>query len=274
MTEFDWRTEAGLRIYAVDWPVERAVAVVGLVHGLGEHCRRYDHVARHLNAARIAVVGYDRQGFGRSEGPRGHAAGYGLYLDGVAELRVQLQRRYPGLPAFLYGQSMGGQLVLHYLIERKPRLSGAIVSSPHIAEAFRPNALVVAAGRLLRRIRPEVTFRNQLDARKLSRDPLVVEAYRRDELNHDRISAQTGTDLLDRAVSLQTYAGGLPVPTLLLHGMEDAITSHAASEAFAARNPARLTFVSYPDAYHELHNEPGQEEVMQQIIDWLSEILE
>ena len=273
MQEFHWTNEQGHRIYAVDWHTPHPRAVVGIIHGLGEHCRRYDNLAAFFHTKQVAVVGYDRQGFGRSEGQRGHAASYTHYLDGVAQLLVQCQRRYPELPVFLYGQSMGGQLLLTYLIKRRPRIAGAIVTSPHIATGFKPNPLVVGLGKLLRRIRPSQTLDNQLDLSRLSRDPDVQRVYSADPLNHQRISAQVGIDLLERAEFLERYAGGLAVPTLLLHGSADGITAHDASAAFARRNSQGVHWRSYPGFYHELHNEPGREEVLSDIWQWMEKVL-
>lgn len=269
MEEFSWKNDQGLQIYAVDWTTERPRAVIGLIHGLGEHCRRYDALAAFFNANGLAVVGYDRQGFGRSEGRRGYTSHYRNYLDGIAQLRVQCEKRYPKVPIFLYGQSMGGQLLLHYLIHRKPTLQGAIVTAPHIAETTRPNPLIVGLGVFLRQIYPAFLLSNQLDADDLSRDPAVVEDYRRDPYNHDRISCQTGVDILDRAKFLQTYSAGLAVPTLLLHGTADRITDHDATAAFAQRNGGDLSFHSFPGGYHELHHEPDQTAFREALLTWI-----
>lgn len=269
MQEFSWKNEAGLTIYAVDWSVPDARAVVGIIHGLSEHCRRYDGLADFFNGHGIAAVGYDRQGFGRSEGKRGYAKSYGSYLDGVAQLLVHCQRRYPDRPVFLYGQSMGGQLLLHYLIHRRPAIRGAIVSSPHIAEAFTPSPVLVAFGKLMRYIYPALTVPNQLDVKLLSRDPAVVEAYRNDPYVHDRLSSQTGIDLIERARFLQQYDKGLPVPTLFLHGEADGITSAEATRDFVTRNPEGATLYTVPGGYHELHFEPEAPAVRQTIIDWM-----
>ena len=272
--EFSWKNEQGLRIYAVDWRIEQPRAVVGLIHGLGEHCRRYDYVAEFLNEHGFAVVGYDRQGFGRSEGRKGYAPGYRNYLDGVAQLMVQCERRYPATPVFLYGHSMGGQLLLHYLIQRKPAIRGAIVSAPHIAEAFRPNPVIVALGKVMRKLRPTFTLSNQLEVEALSRDPAVVADYLADPFNHDRLSSQTGVDVLERAESLRNYSAGLSVPVLLIHGSADRITSYADSAAFAERNGPSVTFKGYDGLYHELHHEPERELVLNDLLSWLEERLD
>ena len=269
MQEFSWKNEAGLTIYAVDWAIPDPRAVVGIIHGLGEHCRRYDGLAAFFNDHGIAAIGYDRQGFGRSEGKRGYAKSYRSYLDGVGQLMVQCERRYPDRPVFLYGQSMGGQLLLHYLIHRRPAIHGAIVSSPHIAEAFTPSPVLVAFGKLMRNIYPALTVPNQLDVKLLSRDPAVVEAYRNDPWVHDRLSSQTGIDLIERAQFLQGYRDGLPVPTLFLHGEADGITSSEATRAFVARNPEGATLHTFPGAYHELHFEPEAPAVRKIVLDWV-----
>lgn len=271
--EFEWRNEQGLRIYAVDWHVDHPRAVIGLIHGLGEHSRRYDHVAEFFNQRGIAMIGYDRQGFGRSEGRKGYAASYRHYMDEVAELLVQMHRRYPDVPDFLYGQSMGGQLLLHYLIHREPNITGAIVTSPHIAEAFKPNPFVVGMGKLMRQIVPTFTLDNQLDVSQLSRNPAVAQDYRADPHNHSRLSSQTGIDLLERAQYLQKYTGGLPVPTLLMHGDADGITSFTASRDFAERNPANVTWCPYAGYYHELHNEPEAATILEAVYNWISAYL-
>ena len=65
-------TDDGLSLRLRIWPAgEPRRGAVVLVHGLGEHIDRYDHVARRLNGQGFAVVGHDQRGHGRSPGPRG-----------------------------------------------------------------------------------------------------------------------------------------------------------------------------------------------------------
>ena len=269
--EFNWTNGQGHRIYAVEWPVESARAVLGLIHGIGEHARRYDPVAAWFNARGIAVVGYDRQGFGRSEGRRGHADKYSDYVDEVAHLLVECERRYPDLPAFLYGHSMGGHLLLRYLTRRHPNVSGAVVSAPHIRLAFAPNRFLVGVGKLMRNVVPTLTQPNDLDLSTLSRTPGVGEAYAADPHTHNKVSARMGMDMLDSAAALDQYAGGVKVPVLIMHGTDDRITSAAGSQAFAERNPSNVTYKAWPGLYHELHFEPEREEVLTFALSWLEE---
>lgn len=267
--EFNWTNDNGNTIYAVEWPVEGARAVLGLIHGIGEHCRRYDEMAAWYNAHGIAVVGYDRQGYGRSSGRKGYAEDYKEYVDEIARLLVTCEQRYPDLPVFLYGHSMGGQLLLRYLIRRHPRISGAIVSAPHIRLAFQPNALLVGLGKVLRNVYPTFTQSNQLDTNLLSRNPAVKPAYESDPFNHAKVTSRTGIDLLENAAELDAYAGGIKVPTLLMHGEADGLTSPDGTREFARRNLVNVTLKLWPNLYHELHFEPEREQVFEYVLAWL-----
>lgn len=267
--EFNWTNDNGNTIYAVEWPVEGARAVIGLIHGIGEHCRRYDEMAAWYNAHGIAVVGYDRQGYGRSGGRKGYAADYREYVDEIARLLVTCEQRYPDLPVFLYGHSMGGQLLLRYLIRRNPRISGAVVSAPHIRLSFQPNALLVGLGKMLRNVYPTFTQDNQLDTNLLSRNPAIKPAYDNDPFVHSKLTSRTGIDLLENAVELDAYAGGIKVPTLLMHGEADGLTSPHGTREFARRNLENVTLKLWPNLYHELHFEPEREQVFQYVLAWL-----
>jgi len=271
--EFHWTNDHDHRIYAVDWPVQNARAVMGLVHGIGEHCRRYDHMAEWFGGRDVAMIGYDRQGYGRSEGRKGYAANYAEYVDEIARLLVECERRYPDLPVFLYGHSQGGQLLLRYLTRRNPNLNGAVLSAPYVQLAFKPSPLLVGVGKLMRNISPTFTQENKLDTRLLSRNPATKPSYDNDPLVHAKLSSRTGIDLLENADVLNAYTGPLPCPTLMMHGDADGLTSHAASKAFAERNPENIGFHTWPGFYHELHNEPEREEVFAFVLAFLEPLM-
>lgn len=267
--EFHWKNENGNQVYAVEWPVKEARAVIGIIHGIGEHCRRYDEMAAWFNNQGIAMVGYDRQGYGRSEGRKGYAKNYKEYVDEVAHLLIECERRYPDLPVFLYGHSMGGHLLLRYLIRRHPNISAAVVSAPHIRLSFTPNPFIVGLGKMMRKIHPTFTQSNQLDTALLSRNPAIKPAYDADPYVHPKLTSQTGIDILESAAELNRYSDGIKVPVLLMHADADGVTSHDGSRDFAQRNPEGLTFKSWPNMFHELHNEPERQEVFNYVLTWL-----
>jgi len=267
--EFSWKNPNGNKVYAVEWGVENARAVMGIIHGIGEHCRRYDEMAAWYNQHGIALIGYDRQGFGRSDGRKGYAEFYKEYVDEIATLLVTCEHRYPDLPVFLYGHSMGGHLLLRYLSRRNPNVSGAVVSAPHIRLEFKPNPFLVGLGKMLHNVYPTFTQENNLDTSLLSRNPAVRSAYENDPLVHAKITSRTGIDLLEAAKELDNYADGLQVDVLMMHGLGDKITSPRGTRDFAERNPDNLTLKLWPDLYHELHHEPERAEVYAFTLAWL-----
>jgi alpha-beta hydrolase superfamily lysophospholipase len=269
MEALSWKNSKGMYLYAHHWKVEQAKAVIALVHGQGEHIHRYDHLAAWYNKRDIAVMGFDQQGYGQSEGKKGHAADLDAYLDDIELLLERVRTAYPGVPVFLYGHSMGGNLALNYVLRRRPELQGLIVTGPWIRLAFETPAIKVAVGRMLRRFLPALTMPTGLAAHFISRDPEVVHAYKKDPFVHGKVSASAGIALLEGADWLNRYSGPISVPALLLHGDADRLTSAPATRELAARLTGDVTFREWPGLYHELHNEPEQEQVFGEEYQWM-----
>jgi alpha-beta hydrolase superfamily lysophospholipase len=260
----------GVTLHIQHWALEAPRAVIALVHGQGEHIGRYAHMAEWMGAQGIAMMGHDQQGFGKSGGKRGHAPGLEAYLDDIAILIEEAQGRYPGVPIILYGHSMGGNVVLNYVFRRPiDVLTGVIVSGPWVRLAFEAPGWKVALGRLLGGLWPELSLSTELDVKKLSRDPQVVAAYKADPLTHDRMSASAGVALIDAAAWLNTYSGKVSRPLLMMHGGADGLTSASATRELAERLSGQVMHHEWKGLYHEIHNEPEQQEVFQFVLDWV-----
>lgn len=265
-------TTDNVNLRCLAWDHVDPQAVIALVHGMGEHCGRYGHVADYLNQQGYAVLAYDQRGHGESGGSRGHSPSFEALLDDLALFLKKVEKEYPKTPIVLYGHSMGANVALNYTLRRKAAIAGLIVSSPWINLAFSPPAWKVSAARWLKMVLPKLSMLNELDVNALSRDPQVVSAYVKDPLVHNRITPSMGYEMMQAATWLQNFAGEMPVPTLLFHGAADKITSHPDSKAFAARVAGPITFVEYPGLYHETHNEPEKAQVLERIDEWLKGI--
>lgn len=265
-------TSDGLNLRCLSWDHVEPKAVIALVHGMGEHCGRYGHVADYFTQQDYALMAYDQRGHGESGGPRGHCPNLEALLDDLALFLRKVEKEYPGTPIVLYGHSMGGNVVLNYTLKRKAAIAGLIVSSPWIDLAFAPPAWKVSVARWLKLFLPKLTLSNDLDVSHLSHDPQVVSAYQKDPLVHNKITPTMGYELMQAAQGLQTFAGEMPVPTLLFHGTADKITSYPASKAFAARVSGPLSFTEFEGFYHETHNEPEKAQVLERIGAWLKEL--
>ncbi len=280
--EFTRKTSDGQALVYQGWlPQGEPQAVICLVHGLGEHVARYAHVAQALNAAGYAVLGFDQRGHGKTPGKKGVTPPFDRLLDDMKLLLEDVAQRFPGKARFLYGHSMGGNLVLNYAIRRKPdtqMIAGVIATSPGLRTAFKPPAAKVAAGKILYRLAPDMVMPNGLELAALSRDPAVVQAYVADPLVHDKMSARLGLDILQQGEWALMHAAEFPaIPLLLVHGACDRLTSVPATEEFAgklrAAGKTNFTLKIWPDCYHETHNEPEKAQVIQYMIDWLDGVM-
>jgi alpha-beta hydrolase superfamily lysophospholipase len=272
--EFGWRAADGIRIFAQGWESESpATAVICLVHGIGEHSGRYRHLGAWLQQRGFSVLAMDMRGHGRSEGKRGHAANYGTLLDDIGALLIEASEAYPDTPAILYGQSLGGNLVLNLALRRQPKLAGVVVTSPGLRLAFKPPAWQLLLGRIVRHIWPSFALARGTDYSAVSRDPAVIRALEADPLVHDFVSARLGLDIIEKGEWAVTHADELSLPLLLMHGGADQMASADASIEFAQRAGSVCTLKVWEGLYHELHNAPEKDEVFEFLLQWLQDTL-
>lgn len=260
----------GLTIHTRLWEPEGSVqAVVGLVHGLGEHSGRYGPVAERLTAAGYAVASFDLRGHGRSGGRRGDTR-FAATFDDIDRLLSDAAVRFPDRPLFLYGHSLGGLLVLAYTLERQPAVAGVVSSGAALHTALREQKAKVLLVRILGQLLSHIALPSGLDDTLISRDPDVVAAYRADPLVHDRAALGFGLDAIRAADSALAGSDRFPVPLLLIHGGADRLTYPTGSRAFAAAvDPGLCTLTVYDGLFHEVHNEPERARVLDDIVAWM-----
>ena len=254
-------------------------AVVYLVHGLGEHSGRYETLAERFVGEGFAVSALDLHGHGRSDGQRG-ATRLATAVGDVDELMAAGEERWPGAPGILYGHSLGALLAVRRLVERPPRsAAGAVISAIGVHSALREQRAKVRAARLLGRVTPAMRVKAGIDPDTLSRDPAVVAAYRNDELVHEYASMGFGVDALDTVDAIlaeQHLVAGQrppPVPLRLIHGSEDALAYVSGAREVAERWGPACELRVYDGLFHELHHEPEQERVFDDVARWIGATL-
>lgn len=269
--EWKWKSFDGLDMFARGWAPEKdPKAVVCLVHGLGEHIGRYDHVGAAFAAAGYALLGFDLRGHGKSGGPRGHTPSLDAFFKDIDDFVADAEKRYPSAPRFLYGHSLGGLLSLSYGLSRKVNVRGMIVSSPGLRTAIHEQKMKLMLAKVLGTIAPTITLPSELVAAHISRDPQVVDTYVKDPLVHDKITTGFGRAGLQATDIVFKRAAQFPVPLLLVYCSADQIAFPRGSEEFARLAPQGLvTLKHYEGLYHEPHNEPEKAEVLKDYIQWL-----
>lgn len=271
--ETKWKSRDGIDIFAQGWEPEAKpiIAVVCLVHGLGEHTSRYEHVAEAFGKQGYALFGADIRGHGRSGGARGHIPSIESVMQDIDLLFEHARSRYPGLPLFLYGHSLGGILVLHYGLKRKPDIQGVIATSSGLRTALENQPAKILAAKVLGAIIPKVSLSSGLDVNAISHDKSVIEKYKNDPLVHDKISLGFGKIMLETTQWTLKHSAEFPLPLLMLHGKADAIAFPSGSIEFAAPLKEKCKLVLFDGGFHELHNEPIKSEVFKTMTDWMDE---
>lgn len=256
MRSFEWKSTDGCMLAGFhEEPGCEAKAVACLIHGLGEHAGRYQDVSGVLAGAGISLFSMDLRGHGLSGGKRGHAAPRSAILADVDALIRQAREAHPGLPVWLYGHSLGGNIALSHRLFGKEPVDGTVATSPWLILANPLPSAQVAVMRILGKIMPGMTIKNGLDPNGLSSLLPVVADYRSDPLVHPHISVQTGLDALDMARTILDRAAENHGPLLVLHGGADPICSVEGSRRFAEKAGVRCTFREWPGMRHELHHE-------------------
>ena len=254
------------------WSSEGAAKGVVLIsHGLGEHSGRYDHVAQSFTASNLHVYALDHIGHGQSPGKRAFVASFSDLTAGVAELRSHIASEHPNLPVVLVGHSMGGLVAVRTVLDAAPDYQTLILTGPLLGA---PTPLPAWRAWLLRALSALVPTAKALDidASAVSRDQAVVNDYVADPLvNHEHIPARTAMSLSDQMSAVLGRANEISLPTLLLHGAEDKLTSVPASRQFMADLGADDKHITvYPGMYHELFNEPEKEDIIRSCLDWIA----
>lgn len=274
ITESIHITESSTKTYVIShMPAGALKGIIILVHGLGEHIRRYDQQLSYFNDQGYGVIGADLIGHGRTEGVRGTWKSMESNYHIIDHLFIEAARIDPTLPVFLYGHSMGGNIAARYVVIKNPGIRGLILTGPAIkTPKDLPSFLVravMAAPEWIKNIR----IPNGLDLSSLCTDEDVVRQYIADPLVHNRVSLGAGATILDNAETLLSHTWIPPFPVLMMHGADDRITLPSGTESLKNKWSGKVDLKIWPGMLHEIHNEKEKRAVWQFTIDWLDQIV-
>jgi len=291
LAPFTARDGENLAVY--EWPMKALQqdhalpprAVVLIVHGLGEHASRYDHVARQLLDWGFAVRAYDQRGHGESGGARGGLSSEALLLEDLAEVvddtrlrSLSLQRTPDGadtakpLPLILLGHSLGGLVVGRFVSLGMRPVDGLVMSSPALDPGL--NAIQKLLLAVLPAIAPNLRINNGLNPDYISHDAQVVRKYLADPLVHAKISARLAKFIATAGPATVAAASSWSTPTLLIYAGADRLVNPAGSRAFAeaaagGSGAKVLTVKCFDELYHEIFNELDAAPVFAALKAWL-----
>jgi len=257
-------------IFERTWLAKHPKGIVIITHGVAEHSGRYEHVAQALVADGYTVVAYDLRGHGRSSGKRNYVNSFQDYLADLSLVLGRARERHAGLPVFLFGHSMGGGIVTLFVIQNQPDVCGLVLSAPSVKISDDISPLLQKVSGLLSVLAPKLPA-IKLNSADISRDPAIVAAYDSDPLNYrGGILARTGAEILKATRLISAGSASITLPILIMHGTADKLADVSGSkELYAAVAADDKTLKLYDGLYHEILNEPEQDQVKADLLAWL-----
>jgi len=263
----------GIKLSGYLWkPETKPKALINLVHGFGEYSERYSHWAELFVKNGYAVHAIDYRGHGKSDGKRGYIHSFDDYLSDIDVLVHESEKMFSEIPQFIYGHSLGGNIVTNYILRRENCFKGAVISSPWYKLAIIPSTITLFFAKTIKGIFPKFTQKANLDVKGISHDQQVINNYIKDPLVHEKISVRMFFEIFNAGKWVLENAGRLKKPLLIQHGNADKITSYHASKEFADRAKSLnkdITFKEWDGMYHELHNELEYEKVFRFVAEWI-----
>ena len=261
-----------LNIYYQGWlPEGNVMAVLLIVHGLGEHCGRYNNVVNHLVPLGYAVYGMDFIGHGKSEGEREMVQSYEDFPATLTIYYNMVKNWQAGKPIFILGHSLGGLIATHYLFENQDKFRGAIISAPLIKVSDTISPATITMGKILSVLAPKTGILG-LDANLISQDPAVVKAYVNDPLvHHSKTPARLAVEMLKTMLRSSAEVNKITLPFIVLQGSEDKLVDpRGAQILYEGASSKDKTLKVYQGFFHEVFNEPGRAQVLQDVENWLA----
>lgn len=302
MQDFYYSSADGVtKIHAIEWiPAQNVRAVLQISHGMVEYIGRYARFAEFLNSRGIYVVGNDHLGHGESvaagdrHGYFGHPYGNRYVIADIHRLRRITSKKYPGVPYFMMGHSMGSFLLRQYITQYGSGLAGAIA----MGTGTQPLIKIASAKLLCRLIallkgwdyRSKLvddmafaSYNKRFEPSRtaqdwLTKDESIVDAYRAHPWCTFRFTVNayyqmsTGIGIAHKKKHIRKIPRDLPI--LLVSGMDDPVGGFGKGvrrvyQTYKKTGIRDVQIKLYPDDRHEILNEVDYEKVQEDLWRWM-----
>ncbi len=256
--------------YYASWlPSNQPKAIMILVHGLGSHSDWFSNVAEKLVTANYGVYALDLYGHGKSSGQRGYIHSWSDFRDNLDDFCQWVKSQNAGQPLFMLGHSLGGLIVIEYILSMSGAIKGIVLIAPALGKVgISPVKILV--GKLLSWIYPRFSLDIGIDETMSSHISEVVSAYRNDPLRHTQATARFAEEYFKIAQWVENNVVNLSTPILVLQGDEDVVTPVESTKEFLTQLPdIDKKYQEYKEGYHDLHHDLCEQIVIEDIVKWL-----
>lgn len=275
------------------------IAIVQIAHGVAEHIERYDEFARYLAGNGFIVCGNDHLGHGKSVESFDKLSimpddGNVRIIDDMHKLHNIMTKKYPNLPYFIFGHSMGSFCARIYTSQFGDDLAGAVfcgtgeapaslclIETPlqYLVKKIGPEKKPKAVTKLFNKISCLGIKNPRTPCDWISFNEENVDKYIADPLCGDTFSLGLCRDLIKLASEACAFDWAYKVPKdlpiLLISGSNDPVGFFGVGVQATCTNLEtaghKPNMVLYPNARHEVLNEDInlREQVYYDVLQWL-----
>lgn len=268
-TEF-WDIAGKEKVYAEKRIVESgAKGTICSINGLGDHSGRYEDFYNYLNRENFSILCIDNIGTGKSSGKRGHIDSIALFHETLDRALIEAGKISSAAPKFFYGHSMGGAILLSWIISRRPQINGFIAASPWLELTKPPSKFLKTFTLLADKIFPTISFKTGVSSGSVLKNKSKVEKNRNDGLSHKKITPRLFMELERAKFDIFKIENSIQIPALLMHGLSDRITSYSGTKKFYEMNKKNAKLKLWENAFHELHGEDNKEDIFAYTLGWI-----
>lgn len=264
-------TRDGLRLPLRQWDAQKPKAIIVALHGMGDYSEAFELPGSWLAEHGISIYAYDQRGFG-------HAPDTGIWPGSevmCADLNDAVEAahaKFPGVPVFALGESMGGAVLLAALAsDHRPRVNGAILVAPAVwSRDDMPLSYRVALWISAHTV-PWLRLSGEgLQIWPSDNVPMLYKLHYDPVFQHrERVDQVYGlVNLMDRARRAAAEITN-PPPILFLYGAKDQIIPAGPTEAVIKELGAKAEVHRYPQGYHMLLRDLDREIIFEDLANWI-----
>lgn len=266
----------GTRMFMASWipDNERPRALMIAIHGLGSHGLDLATIGEFMAEKGIAVFAPDMRGFGHFDGQKGHVMRFSEYVEDIQNLVMQVKDRFLNKITFLFGASLGGLMVLRYVMAYPRTVDGILLQCPAVAQTLNIGPLRRFLANILSVLNVKMYYEDEVDLADGSRNPDVIRRHETDPLRVNGVTPRFGIEALKASEQTFEEGGRILLPVYYQQAGEDKLISPKRSKEFFESIASKdKTFRMYEGLYHELHEEPEKDMVLGDMYAWLQKRL-
>lgn len=250
--------------------------IVIIIHGFGEHAFSYDELAQRLAESGYANIIYSQRGHGELKNAKnrdkmlGIIPDYQTFLDDITSVEAAVRKLNPDIPVAIYGHSMGGNIVVNYLLQKEQtEYACAVLESPWLGLYKQPNFLIRGLAKILGGLSPNIAIVNKLSPDDITSDESKAAVFRKDNLYHNRISMRLFDGINKGCANALGGASKIALPTYLAYGKDDRIVSNKAIAEFSKAAGENVILKEY-ESRHAVHNDTIRYDYFNDVISYLN----